>query len=636
MALTASGARGSGSADSHLPSLLRHAVDASGEVVFLTDTSGVFTYVNRQFSAVYGYAPEDVVGRATPRVLKSHRQSDDFYRAFWQTLVRGESVRTTHFNRSKAGRLLTIESTSSAIVEQGVVVGYLAIQRDITTQREAERAAELAHVAIEHAPDAVCWFEPAGRILYVNRMTTRLTGFDREELRARSVFDLVPDGSREWFEERWREMVRSGTLELKTDVIRRDGSKLPVEVRVTRVLFGDEAYGCALVRDVSDRTRLEAELVQAQKMEAIGRLAGGVAHDFNNLLTAIAGYADLALARTTDRAAADDLREIHDTVDRAVSLTRQLLTFSRRQPCTPEVIAVTPAVERALRMIGRLVGENIVIAFTAEGDAWPITIDPGQLDQVLINLAVNARDAMPKGGTLTFTVSNVRIEPGQVLVGGRDRSGAYVRLTVSDTGTGIPQELQAHILEPFFTTKPVGKGTGLGLSTVYGIVEHNGGFLFVDSRMGEGTSVSVHLPRAEREVATIVEKVTVLAGLPEEGTVLLVEDDRAVRRVAARFLEQHGYRVIVAEDVADALRIAKGDHRTIDLLLTDIVMPTLNGPDLAQRIVEWRPSMRVLYVSGYADALGHEAGDRQRIEVVHKPFTSDTLASAVRKALESV
>lgn len=196
--------------------------------------------------------------------------------------------------------------------------------------------------------------------------------------------------------------------------------------------------------------------------------------------------------------------------------------------------------------------------------------------------------------------------------------------------------LQAHILEPFFTTKPVGKGTGLGLSTVYGIVEQNGGFLFVDSRMGEGTTVSVHLPRAEHEVIPIVEKVTVLAGLPESGTVLLVEDDRSVRRVAARFLAQHGYRVIVAEDVADALRIAKGDHRTIDLLLTDIVMPTLNGPDLAQRIVEWRPSMRVLYVSGYAEALGLESGDRQRIKVVNKPFTSEALASAVRKALESV
>lgn len=621
--------------ESHAPSLLRQAVDASGEIVFLTDMSGLFTYVNRQFTVVYGYAADEVVGRATPRILKSHRQSEDFYRSFWVTLLRGETVRTTHFNRSRAGRLLTVESTSSAVTEGGVTVGYLAVQRDVTLQREAERAAELAHVAIEHAPDGVCWFEPAGRILYVNRMTISLIGFAPEELRTRSVFDLVPDGSREWFEERWRDLVRSGTIELKTDIIRKDGSKLPVEIRVTRVLFGQEAYGCALVRDISERARLEAELLQAQKMEAIGRLAGGVAHDFNNLLTAISGYADLALSRTTDSAAAEDLREIQGAVERAGSLTRQLLTFSRRQTSAPEIIEMRAALDRSLRLIGRLVGEHILLAASGGDETWPVRIDPGQLDQILVNLAVNARDAMPKGGTLSFTLSNLMLGPGEVAAGGRERSGAFVRLTVADTGTGIPPELQSRILEPFFTTKPAGKGTGLGLSTVYGIVEQAGGFLLVDSDVGAGTRVSVHLPRAERDMIVVTEPVPGFAAPAEDGTVLLVEDDASVRSVAARFLTDRGYRVLVARDVADALRIARTDPRRIDLLLTDIVMPSLNGPDLAQRIVEWRPSMRVLYVSGYADALGLSASESQRIAVVPKPFTADRLASAVRQALES-
>ncbi|MFN7915257.1 MAG: PAS domain S-box protein [Vicinamibacterales bacterium] len=622
-------------AESSLLSLLRHAVDASGEIVFLTDTSGVFTYVNRQFTVVYGYDADEVVGRATPRILKSHRQTDDFYRAFWQTLVRGESVRTTHFNRSRSGRLLTIESTSSAVREQGATVGYLAIQRDITLQREAERAAELAHVAIEHAPDAVCWFEPIGRVLYVNRMMTSLTGFDPDELRSRSLFELVPNGSREWFEERWREMVRSGAIELKTDILRKDGSKLPVEIRVTRVIFGQEAYGCALVRDVSERARLEAELLQAQKMEAIGRLAGGVAHDFNNLLTAISGYADLALSRTTDHDAADDLREIQGAVERAGSLTRQLLTFSRRQPSAPEVIDLRAALDRSLRMIGRLVGEHIVLAVSGDDHVWPVRIDPGQFDQIVVNLAVNGRDAMPKGGTLTVTVSNVVLAPGDLVAGGRERSGAFVRLTVADTGTGIPPELQSRVLEPFFTTKPAGKGTGLGLSTVYGIVEQSGGFLVVESEVGAGTRVSVHLPRAERDIVVVTEPIPASHRSRDEGTVLVVEDDESVRMVAARFLAQHGYRVLVARDVADALRIARCEPNHIDLLLTDIVMPSLNGPDLAQRIVEWRPSMRVLYVSGYADALGVNAAGGQRIAVVPKPFTADRLASAVRQALQT-
>ncbi|MGE3959451.1 MAG: PAS domain S-box protein [Vicinamibacterales bacterium] len=614
--------------------LLHHAVDASGEIVFLTDTAGVFTYVNRQFTAVYGYAPEEVVGRATPRILKSHRQGAEFYRAFWDTLARGESLRTTHVNRSRSGRILTVESTASAIVEYGVTVGYLAIQRDVTSQREAERAAELARVAIEHAPDAVCWFEPAGRILYVNRMTSRLTGFDRDELCRRSIFDLVPGGTRNWFEPHWRDMVRAGGIELKTDLVRADGVKLPVEVRVTRVAFGHDTYGCALIRDVSERARLEAELLQAQKMEAVGRLAGGVAHDFNNLLTAISGYADLALARITDRAVADDLREILGAVDRAGSLTRQLLAFSRRQPREPQVTDLSQAVERSLRMIGRLVGEHIVIAFTPQAGTWPVCIDAGQFDQVLINLAVNARDAMPKGGTLTFSVGNV-VLGADGPPGSPRRSGEFVRVSVTDTGTGIPPELQARILEPFFTTKPVGQGTGLGLSTVYGIVEQSGGFLTVDSAPGAGTTVTLHVPRTEWQAASTAEPTRTEQGLEGEATVLLVEDDPSVRQVAARFLAQRGYRVLVARDVDDALGIARTHPRPIDLLLSDIIMPSLNGPDLAQRMVEWRPKMRVLYVSGYAQAFALPGDDRRRFQVVRKPFTADALDSAVREALGS-
>ena len=616
-------------------SLLRHAVDASGEVVFLTDTSGLITYVNQQFTTVYGYDADEVVGRATPRILKSHRLSSETYQALWQALTSGGSIRSTHVNRTKSGRLVLMDATSSAIVEDGRVVGYLAIQRDVTEQREAERAAELAHIAIEHAPDAVCWFDPTGRIRYVNRMTMRLTGYGRDDIRQRSIYDLVPNGTRDWFDQHWDEMVRAGAIELKSELVRQDGATVPVEMRVTRVVFQQETYGCALLRDVTERARLEAELLQAQKMEAIGRLAGGLAHDFNNLLTAISGYADLALAQISDRAVAADVREIHSAVARASSLTRQVLAFSQRQPSEPQVLDANEAVGRTLRMIARLVGEDVSVTFVPGANESLVRIDPGQLDQVLFNLAINARDAMPKGGRLAFSTRT--IEPGDADGGpaaDASRVGPYVAIAVADTGSGIPVELQARILEPFFTTKPAGKGTGLGLSTVYGIVGQAGGFLTMDSEVGAGTTISIHLPRVAAPAPIEAAPPATTGTVVEDATVLLVEDDANVRQVAARFLAHRGYRVLVAHDVADALRLGRTHLRPIDLLLSDIVMPGMNGPDLAQRIVEWRPSMRVLYVSGYTEALGVQA-EQARIRVVRKPFTADELAAAVRQTLDA-
>lgn len=615
--------------------LLRHAVDASGEIVFLTDLTGTFTYVNRQFCQVYGYSPDEVIGRATPRILKSHRQPAAFYRHFWTTLHRGDAVRNTYLNRTKQGQLVTIDASTSPIVEGGRPVGYLAIQRDVTAQREVERAAELARVAIDHAPDAVCWFEPGGRLLYVNHMAVRLTGYSRDELVQRYLFDLTGAGTPQWFDEQWHQILRAGTLQFRVDLRRRSGEMVPVEVRVTRVLFGQDAYGCALLRDVSERDRLDAHLLHAQKMEAIGRLAGGVAHDFNNLLTAIAGFAELTLGRVTDAKSLSDLAEIQNAVERAGNLTRQLLAFSRRQPACPEVIDLNDATARAHRMIGRLVGEDVFVDVETAPDLWPVRIDPSQLDQILINLSVNARDAMPKGGVLSFQTANMVCGDSSVTIEHGVPAGEYVRLTVRDTGTGIPPEVQSRILEPFFTTKPPGKGTGLGLSTVYGIVQQAGGFLTVESEVGRGTSVSVWLPKVGSDRPAVVPPTP--APRPNSGdeTVLLAEDDPAVRTIAARFLLQGGYRVLEALSVDHAMTLAREHDGPIHLLVTDIVMPVLNGPDLAQRILEWRPAVRVMYVSGYAETLGAGAVEGGRVRLVAKPFSLQELLSAVRETLDA-
>ncbi|HET8655074.1 MAG TPA: ATP-binding protein [Longimicrobiaceae bacterium] len=427
-------------------------------------------------------------------------------------------------------------------------------------------------------------------------------------------------------------MHQNEELTLMEEMLRaaRDELELRVAERTAELQSANES----LLREINDRKALEVQLAQSQKMEAVGRLAGGVAHDFNNLLTAIKGHLEFLLedlpAGSESRA---DAEGIGDAADRAASLTRQLLAFSRRQVLQPRVIDLNQTVQEMEKMLRRVIGEDVDLSTRIEPALGHVQADPGQLSQVLLNLAVNARDAMPRGGQLTIETANVELDDeyarGKVHV----ESGRYVMLAVSDTGVGMDAETQARIFEPFFTTKEQGKGTGLGLSTVYGIVEQSGGHVWVYSEPGHGTAFKVYLPRVDAPVSLD----TALIGAPATGreTVLLAEDDRAVRVLARRALEHAGYQVLEADGGEEALRIADAHAGTIHLLLSDVVMPGLGGRELAERLQGRRPGIAVLFMSGYTDdAILRHGMLAEGTPFLEKPFTPGGLCEKVRGVLD--
>jgi PAS domain S-box-containing protein len=398
---------------------------------------------------------------------------------------------------------------------------------------------------------------------------------------------------------------------------------------------GKPRRGLGISFDVTDRHQLEEQYLQAQKMEAVGRLAGGVAHDFNNLLTAILGYCELLLpAFGPGDPRRADLEEIQKAGTSAAGLTRQLLTFSRKQVIEPTVLDLNLVVADMLGMIGRLIGEDVTVAFERHQGAALVKADRGQIEQVVMNLAVNARDAMRNGGVLGISIAGVDIDERDAATGAGVKPGAFVVLAVTDTGTGMSPEVQAHLFEPFFTTKAVGKGTGLGLATVHGIVTQNGGVIDVDSAPGRGTSFHVYFPQASDVRAAGTEDAPPDAqpgALPI--TLLLVDDSASLRQLATRVLQRDGARVLAAADAEEAKRLFE-QNPSIELLVTDVVMPGESGPELALQLLRLRPTLRVLYMSGYTEAAIIDKGiPRPGIAFLPKPFTGRTLRSKIREVL---
>jgi two-component system cell cycle sensor histidine kinase/response regulator CckA len=390
--------------------------------------------------------------------------------------------------------------------------------------------------------------------------------------------------------------------------------------------------------DSTEQKNLERQFAQSQKMQAVGQLAGGIAHDFNNLLTAMIGFCDLLLLRhrAGDQSFAD-IMQIKQNANRAANLVRQLLAFSRQQTLIPRVLDVTDVLAELSHLLRRLIGANIELQMVHGRDLFPVKVDHGQLEQVIINLAVNARDAMPEGGRLAIRTSNVA-NPGQTVRGGEVMpAGDYVRIEVQDTGTGIPGNIIEHIFEPFFSTKEVGAGTGLGLATVYGIVKQTGGFIFVESRVGEGSTFSIYLPR--HAAAASAEPARKGAdGLTRDltgiGTVLLVEDEDAVRLFGARALRNKGYNVFEARSGEAALEILKGGKQPIDLLITDVVMPRMDGPSLIREVRQFRPELKVIFISGYAEEDFRKRLDEgSEIHFLAKPFSLAQLAEKVKEVM---
>ncbi len=463
------------------------------------------------------------------------------------------------------------------------------------------------------------------RFLAANSALARLYGSD-----AAALDDMA-------FDALWPDLASGAVvlpLEPGTHVAQhgtRDGRTIDVELAATEILFEGRGACLVSIQDVTDRRRLEMEVRQSQRMEAVGRLAGGVAHDFNNLLTAIRGFAALTLE---DMTAADPRRpaieQIERAGERAADLTRHLLAFSRRQILQPRIVDLNAVITETTRMLHRLIGEDISLVTDLQPELGRVAVDPGQIDQVVMNLAINARDAMPDGGRLTIGTANVTVRRRM----GQLPPGEYVRVSVADRGSGIPPEILAHIFEPFFTTKDVGRGTGLGLSTVHGIITQSGGHLEVATTVGHGTTFHIYLPRVAAPVTT--RRAIAVPAAPEvTGTILVVEDERAVRQLTQTVLERRGYTVIAAASAEEAMKLAAGAE-AIDLLLTDVVMPGTSGPQLAAQLAGVRPDLRVVYMSGYADnPLGTGTDLHPGVRLLTKPFTRQSLETIVHDALAS-
>lgn len=512
--------------------------------------------------------------------------------------------------------------------------------KDLDRSEIARRQSE-AHFRelVELSPEAI-FIETGGDFAFVNHALVKLLGAQcPEELIGKPVLNRVHPEFREAVRERMRLLheERQATSLLEQKWIRTDGTVLTVEVTAAPFTHEGKPGSQAIIRDISQRKVLEAQLMQAQKMEAVGRLAGGVAHDFNNLLTAILGYSELIMARLDrNNPLYDELQEIHLAGKRASNLTHQLLAFSRRQVLMPKVLDLNVIVSDIDRMLHRLIGEHIELITRTQSDLGRIKADPGQVEQVIMNLAVNARDAMSQGGRLTIETRNVDLDKDYARTHSEAKAGAYVMLAVSDTGIGMDSQTQARIFEPFYTTKDLGRGTGLGLSTVYGIVKQSKGHIWVYSELGRGSTFKVYLPRVDDRAEAY--KSDLLKALPKGGTetILVAEDEDVVRRLACSALRAHGYTVIEARNGPDALSVAQNPPTPIQLMITDMVMPGMNGRELAAKLTGTNPAMKVLYMSGYTeDAMIHQGELSEDTEFLSKPFTPELLLRRVREVLDA-
>lgn len=517
---------------------------------------------------------------------------------------------------------------------------------DLKKSQEALRQSEERYRSIlDNIEDGYYEVDLAGNFTFFNDSLCQMLGYQKEEMAGLNDRQYTDQENARKIYQIFNNVYRTGqpAKQFEAEVIRKDGTKRNVELSVSLIRnnSGEPIGFRGIVRDITERKKAEKEMVdlqeqfrQAQKMEAIGQLAGGIAHDFNNALTLIRTCSQLALL---DLKEADPLREKFEMINRATeqsaNLTRQLLAFSRRQVMEMKVVDLNDLIREMDKMLRRVIGEDIELVNNLAEDLGRVRVDPGQMEQVIINLAVNARDAMPKGGRLTIETANVRLDEGYVNGHVGVNPGDYIRLTVSDTGIGMTPEVRRRIFEPFFTTKEKGKGTGLGLSTVYGIVKQSGGYIYVYSEPGMGAAFKIYLPRVEEEL----EKE--LAGpqeLPQgKETILVVEDEKDVRSLLVQILRKQGYKVIEAENGGAAFDACAHHKGKINLLLTDVVMPGMSGRELAEKLLCWQPEMKVLYISGYTDDAMIRYGVLEAgMNFMQKPFSMEALAQKVRQVLD--
>ena len=629
-------------------------VDASPNAVVGVDGDGRIVYANQQAGVTFGYERDELLGRPIETLLPDHlRDRHVGHREGFrgQATARPMGIGLDLSGRRSDGTEFPVEISLSPVEVDGRRLVYATVV-DITARKAAERALAESErrfrTVLEASPNAIVGVDGGGRIVYTNPRVEATFGYRPGELLGRPIEALLPArvaarhrGHRQKFSE--HPAARPMGIGLDLAGRRKDGSEFPVEISLSPVETDEGRLVFATVADITARKGLEGQLLQAQKMESIGRLAGGIAHDFNNMLSAIRGYADLVLL---DLAAGDvnaldlgdletSVRAIHNAADRAATLTGQLLAFSRQQVLTPKVIDMRSTVTGIEPMLRRLIGENVRLVLALDPATGRIRADPSQVDQIIVNLVVNARDAMPVGGTVTVETGNTVLSEPYAAEHFDVNPGPYVMLAVSDTGIGMDRDTREHIFEPFFTTKERGKGTGLGLATIYGIVRQSGGHIWLYSEPGRGTTFKLYFPRvrAAAERAEPPEAGDVQRGA---GTILVAEDEEAVREFVVRVLERAGYAVLPAANASEALEIASEHAGSIAALVSDVVMPGISGTELAHRIRGDHPGIGLVLLSGYtAETLDLAGLLNDGAAFVGKPFSPDSLVRAVGRAIGS-
>lgn len=619
------------------------AMRAAANGIVITAPDGTIEWVNPAFSRMTGYSMEEAVGQ-NPRILKSGRHGHTFYSNLWSTISAGKVWRGEVMNRRKDGTLYEEEIAITPVASnQGVITHYIAIKHDISARKQAEEslrhAEEKYRRIFEEAMIGIFQSTPEGRFLIMNPAMAKMLHCGSPEKALQEITDI----SRFYGDPARREAMMKG-LEAKGSVQnlehefrRKDGSEvwLSLNMRCIYGADGKPSYYEGTAEDITERKLLQRQLQQAQKMEAIGRLAGGVAHDFNNLLGVINGYTEILKSRADlDPAVLQPIEEICSAGKKAASLTQQLLAFSRKQIIQARVIDLNEAVTHLSKMLRRLIGDDVELTMRLSARAVQVKVDQGQIEQVLMNLAVNARDAMPKGGKLTIETDICDLDESYALRHKPVRPGRYARLTIADSGCGMSQETMSHLFEPFFTTKELGRGTGLGLSIVYGIVKQADGYIWAYSEPERGSSFKIYLPLQAAEVERKAEQPRA-ERLRGTENILLVEDDPSLRMMMAGFLKGLGYSIVEADNGEAAWEMVNDAAYPVELLITDITMPKMSGRDLADRLVTKFPKVRVLYISGYT----HDGAVQTRAlgtgeAFLQKPFALSELSRTIRELIE--
>jgi two-component system, cell cycle sensor histidine kinase and response regulator CckA len=613
-------------------------VESSDDAIIGNTLDGSITSWNRGAEALFGYRSDEAIGRSMAILIPSESSID--LPSILSRIRNGSIVQHLETVRlRKDGSRIEVSLTISPVRDlDGAVHGASTIARDITAQRLSNQALEESEhryrLLFHNNPQSMWVYDQETlAFLMVNETAVRSYGYSREEFLQMDLTAIRP-------EEDVHELLESTavpTTGFNQDGPwrhrKKDGQIISVEIAAHPIVWGERPACLVLATDVTERIRLEEQFRQAQRLESVGRLAGGVAHDFNNLLTVIIGYAEMLLVGADkDEGSKEAVNQILQAGERAAELTRQLLAFSRKQVIEPSVINMNTIIGTTQTFLRRLIGEDIELVTRLDADLGLVLADPGQIHQIVMNLAINSRDAMPNGGSLHIETSNVDLDDGYRDEHTGVQPGPYVMLAISDSGCGISPEIRSRIFEPFFTTKELGKGTGLGLATVYGMVKQSGGWIWVYSEPGRGTTFKIYFPRTDEPFVTSTRAIK--TNVTGNETVLVVEDQTEVRALALAGLASFGYSVHGSATGEEALAFCRDFHDEIHVVVTDVVMPDMNGKEVARQFAQLRPQTRILFMSGYtSDVIAHRGVLEGDVDYMQKPFTPETLARKIREIL---